>query len=138
MASEEERRQERDFVTRLELIQSQHDLKQDVTNKIDDVDRKVDTLNDIVLPLVESSRQTAKNTDRMANSFDSFADEQRRTNGKFYDRLHDHELSLNSLGEKTKSQTEEKKVNAKITIAVISFLTAIIGGIFGLAPYLFG
>ena len=80
---------EKEYVTRLELIKTQQDLKNDVTVKIDEVDKKVDTLNDIVLPLVESSKQTAVNTNRMASSLDKFTEEQRKTNGKFYDRLHD-------------------------------------------------
>jgi|SRR5699024_8912476 len=128
---------EKEYVTRLELIRTQQDLKNDVTVKIDEVDKKVGTLNDIVLPLVESSKQTAKNTDRMATSLDRFTEEQRTTNGKFYDRLHDHELSLNELGQETKHQTETKKANATIIVAIVTALGGLILGIFNLAPLLF-
>lgn len=128
---------EKEYVTRLELIKTQQDLKNDVTVKIDEVDKKVDTLNDIVLPLVESSKQTAVNTNRMASSLDKFTEEQRKTNGKFYDRLHDHELSLNDLGQKTKHQIETKKANATIIVAIITALGGLIVGIFNLAPLLF-
>ena len=128
---------EKEYVTRLELIKTQQDLKNDVSVKIDEVDKKVDTLNDIVLPLVESSKQTAVNTNRMASSLDKFTEEQRKTNGKFYDRLHDHELSLNDLGQRTKHQTETKKANATIIVAIITALGGLIVGIFNLAPLLF-
>ena len=97
----------------------------------------MDTLNDIVLPLVETSKQTAENTAKMALSLDDFAKEQRKTNGKFYDRLHDHELSINELGQKTKAQVEEKKANATVTVAVIGAIVGITTAIFNLAPLLF-
>ena len=59
MATDEEK-----YVTHLDLMRSQKELKEDVHSKIDKVDGKVDYLNKIVLPLVESSKQTAKNTEK--------------------------------------------------------------------------
>lgn len=126
------------YVTRLELYRTQQDLRKDVTYKIDEVDSKVDTLNAIVLPLVESSRQTAENTNKMANSLDKFTDEQRKTNGKFHEKFHEHDLSLTELGRQTKVQTETKKANATIVVAIITTLGALIVGIFNLAPIIFG
>src|SRR5699024_1185159 len=128
---------EKEYVTRLELIKTQQDLKNDVTVKIDEVDKKVDTLNDIVLPLVESSKQTAVNTNRMASSLDKFTEEQRKTNGKFYDRLHEHDRAIDNLGLKNTYRTEDKKQMAKIVVAGIGLVAAIVSGIFGLAPLLF-
>lgn len=128
---------EKEYVTKLELIETQQKIERKVTNKIDEVDKKVDTLNDIVLPLVETSKQTASNTNRMATTLDEFTKEQRKTNGKVYDRLHDHDLSLNALGQETKAQTDIKKANATITVAVISGVTGLIIAIFNLAPLLF-
>src|SRR5699024_615729 len=104
------------YVTRYELIKSKNDLKRDVTERIDNVHKKVDTLNDIVLPLVESSKQTAKNTDRMANVLDEFTSDQRKRNGEFYDRLHEHDRAIDNLGLKTKYRTEDKKQKAKIIV----------------------
>src|SRR5699024_7622700 len=86
---------------------------------------------------VETSKQTAENTAKMALSLDDFAKEQRKTNGKFYDRLHDHELSINELGQKTKAQVEEKKANATVTVAVISGSVGVTISIFNLAALLF-
>ncbi len=129
--------EDKEYVTRYELIKTQNDLKNDVTERIDNVHRKVDTLNDIVLPLVESSKQTAKNTDRMATVLDEFTNDQRKRNGDFYDRLHEHDRAIDSLGLKTKYRTEDKKQMAKIIVAGIGLVTAIVGGIFGLAPLLF-
>src|SRR5699024_6918643 len=126
-----------EYVTRLELIKTQQDLKNDVTVKIEEVDRKVDTLNEIVLPLEESSKQTAVNTNRMASSLDKFTEEQRKTNGKYYDRWPDHEQSLNDLGKKRKHQIETKRANATIIVAIITALGGLIVGIFNLAPLLF-
>src|SRR5699024_6920695 len=116
---------------------TQRSIEEKLYTKINTVDEKVETLNDIVLPLVESSKQTADNTKQIATSLTEFTQEQRKTNGKFYDRLHDHELSINELGQKTKSQTEEKKANATVTVAFIGVITVIITGIFNLAPLIF-
>src|SRR5699024_2929407 len=98
---------------------------------------KVDTLNDIVLPLVESSKQTAVNTNRMASSLDKFTEDHRKTKGKLYDRLHDHELSLNELGQKTKHEIETTKANATIMVAIIKSMGGLIVRIFNLASLLF-
>lgn len=132
MADEKER-----YVTKLELIESQQDLKRDVSHRIDKVDRKVDMLNDIVLPMVESSKQTAKNTDRMATVLDEFTSDQRKRNGEFYDRLHDHDRAIDNLGMETKYRTEDKKQMVKIVVAGITFAGIVVSGIFGLAPLLF-
>lgn len=127
----------RDYVTRLELAQSQYELKAEITEKVDAVDEKVDTLNNIVISLGESSRQTAANTERMVQSLDKFTDEQRKTNGKVYDRLHEHDLSLSELGHESATQIEIKKINGKITAAVIAAVAGIIVAIFNLAPLIF-
>lgn len=128
---------EKEYVTKLELIETQLVLKNDVTSKIETVDKKVDTLNEIVLPLVESSKQTAKNTDRMATSMDSFVEDQRKRNGEFYDRFHEHDKAIDNLGLKTKYRTEDKKEMVKIIVAGISLAGIIVSGIFGLAPLIF-
>src|SRR5699024_11997133 len=124
-------------VTKIEIYKKQREIESKQYGKINGVENKVDTLNDIVLHLVETSKQTAQNTAKMASSLDEFAKEQRKTNGKFYDRLHDHELSINELGQKTKAQVEEKKANATVTVAVIGAIVGMTTAIFHLAPLLF-
>jgi len=125
------------FVTRLELIESQHRLKEDVTKRIDVVDEKVDNLRDVVLPLVESSKQTAENTRKIAESMDRFTEAQRGTNDRVNEKINGHSISLERLNVVTGAQSEHKKANATVLVAVIGGVVAIISGLFALAPYLF-
>ena len=133
MATDEEK-----YVTHLDLMRSQKELKEDVHSKIDKVDGKVDYLNKIVLPLVESSKQTAKNTEKMAISMDKFTEEQRKTNSNIYQRINEQDVSLAELGKVTSSHADKRKSNVTIIVAVIGAMATIITGIFGLAPYIFG
>lgn len=126
------------YVTHLDLMRSQKELKEDVNSKIDEVDGKVDYLNNIVLPLVESSKQTAKNTEKMAISMDKFTEEQRKTNSNIYQRINEQDVSLAELGKVTSSHADKRKSNVTIVVAVIGAMATIITGIFGLAPYIFG
>lgn len=126
------------YVTHLDLMRSQKELKEDVNSKIDEVDGKVDYLNNIVLPLVESSKQTAKNTEKMAISMDKFTEEQRKTNSNIYKRINEQDVSLAELGKVTSSHADKRKSNVTIIVAVIGAMATIITGIFGLAPYIFG
>ena len=50
------------YVTRLELERTQSNLKTELKKEINAVDDKVDGLKELVLPLVETSKQTAENT----------------------------------------------------------------------------
>ena len=126
------------YVTHLDLMRSQKELKEDVNSKIDEVDGKVDYLNNIVLPLVESSKQTAKNTEKMAISMDKFTEEQRKTNSNIYKRINEQDVSLAELRKVTSSHADKRKSNVTIIVAVIGAMATIITGIFGLAPYIFG
>ena len=126
------------YVTHLDLMRSQKELKEYVNSKIDEVDGKVDYLNNIVLPLVESSKQTAKNTEKMAISMDKFTEEQRKTNSNIYKRINEQDVSLAELGKVTSSHADKRKSNVTIIVAVIGAMATIITGIFGLAPYIFG
>ena len=126
------------YVTHLDLMISQKELKEDVNSKIDEVDGKVDYLNNIVLPLVESSKQTAKNTEKMAISMDKFTEEQRKTNSNIYQRINEQDVGLAELGQVTSSHADKRKSNVTIIVAVIGAMATIITGIFGLAPYIFG
>lgn len=119
------------------MYKSQQALKDDLTEQINNVDDKVDNLRDMVLPLVESSKQTAENTRKIAESMDSFTTEQRNTNGKLYSKLNDHDIELTQLGVKTRSQADIRKANATIIVAIIGAVSVVIGGIFALAPHLF-
>lgn len=125
------------YATKVELLETQQKLRADLHKRINEVDDKIDQINTVVLPLAEFSRLTAENTDRMAKSLDRFTEEQRKTNGKMYDRLNEHDAKLIDLGVKTKTQSEIKKANATIVVAVVTALGGLIVGIFNLAPYFF-
>lgn len=125
------------YVTKLELIETQQDLKSDVTKRIQEVDDKVDNLRDIVLPLVESSKQTAENTKRIAEGLDKFTEAQRNTNGSLYKRLNNHDVALEGVQTRLGADADTKKANATVIVSVLSVVGIIIGGLFALAPQIF-
>lgn len=129
--------QQAGHVTRLELIESQQRLKDDVTKRIEGVDDKVDNLRDMVLPLLETSKQTADNTRKMAESMDRFTEGQRATNGRIYEKMNGQDVVIEGLKHTSGARSEVKKANATIIVAVIGGVAAIITGLFALAPYLF-
>lgn len=132
-----EERKGTSYVTKLEMLEAQRDTEDKVFEKIGVVEGKVDTLNEIVLPLIESSKQTAKNTEKMAITMDEFTRDQRKRNSEFYNRLHDHDKSIYELGLDTRTNVELKKERTKIIVAVIGVVSVLVGGIFGLAPFIF-
>lgn len=125
------------LVTRLELVESQHELKKEMNGKIESVDGKVDNLRDMVLPLIESNKHIERNTERTADIMEKFTDEQRKTNDTINKKLNSHEVSLTKLGVTSKSRSETWKANAQIIVAVIGILGLIITGIFNIAPLFF-
>lgn len=132
------------FITHRELVRTQDELRKELSTKIegtsrrlDDVDDKVDHLRDLVLPLLETSKQTAENTRKMAESMDKFTESQRATNGRIYERLNVHDVSLEGLKHTAGASAEKKKSNATIIVAVIGAVTTLITGLFALAPYVF-
>lgn len=132
------------FITHRELTRTQDALRKELSDKIDgnnrrldDVDDKVDNLRDMVLPLLETSKQTAENTRKMAESMDRFTEGQRATNGRIYEKLNGHDVSLEGLKLTAGANAEKKRSNATIIVAVISTVGALILGIFQLAPLFF-
>lgn len=125
------------FITHRELVRTQDALRSEMSSKIDGVDDKVDNLRDMVLPLLETSKQTAENTRKMADSMDKFTEGQRATNGRIYEKLNGHDVSLEGLRLTAGASAEKKKSNATIIVAVISTVGALILGIFQLAPLFF-
>ena len=125
------------FITHRELTRTQKELRDELASKIegtsrriDTVDDKVDNLRDLVLPLLESSKQTAENTRKMSEGFEKFAD---RTN----DRLSGHDVSLEGLKHTATGATEQKKIRGTIVVAIIGGVTTLIATLFALAPHLF-
>lgn len=125
------------FITHRELVRTQDALRSEMSSKIDGVDDKVDNLRDMVLPLLETSKQTAENTRKMAESMDRFTEGQRATNGRIYEKLNGHDVSLEGLKLTAGANAEKKRSNATIIVAVISTVGALILGIFQLAPLFF-
>lgn len=129
---------EKKYLTELDLVKAQQELERKFERKVDSVDRKVDTLNNIILPLVESSKQTAENTDRIANNLDDFMKDQRNINNDFHSKLHGQELKISRLDLDRDAKVEENKNKATIMVAVITALGGLILGLINLAPTLFG
>lgn len=129
---------EKKYITELDLVKAQQELERKFERKVDSVDRKVDTLNNIILPLVESSKQTAENTDRIANNLDDFMKDQRNINNDFHSKLHGQELKISRLDLDRDAKVEENKNKATIMVAVITALGGLILGLINLAPTLFG
>lgn len=132
------------YVTKLEMERAHNLLTQNLEKKIVDVDDKVDSLRDIVLPMAESSKQTAENTKEIANTMKAFTEEQRQTNGKFYNRLHQHDLAFSGIsgqfdavGIQLAAKTEEKKNNTALWVAILTVIGGIVVGIFQAAPSFF-
>lgn len=125
------------FVTRLELVESQSRLKEDVTKRIEVVDEKVDNLRDVVLPLAEFSKQTAANTGKMADTLERFTDAQRGKNESIYAKMNGHDVEFARLNAINGAKSDDKKSNSMILVAVIGGVVAIVTGLFTLAPYLF-
>lgn len=128
---------EEKYATKVDLLQTKIDIENNLNNRIDNVDEKVDTLNQLVLPLIESSKQTAKNTEKMTTVLEEFTKDQRKRNGEFYDKLHEQEKALENLDTNYKYSVDEKGIRAKIVVAVITTVGAILTAVFGLAPLLF-
>ena len=125
------------IVTQLELVKSQQRLKDEMTGEIKQVDDKVDDLRSIVLPLVETSKQTADNTKNISDAINDFTKEQRKTNSNMWNKLNDHDVSLAEIGITSKTKSDTWKANAQIIVAVIGIIGLIITGIFNIAPLFF-
>lgn len=132
------------FITHETLARSQDELRREMSakidktnDKVDDVEDKVDNLRDMVLPLLETSKQTADNTHKIAEAMDKFTETQRATNGRLYDRLNTHDVTIEGLKHTAGANVEKKKSNATIIVAVIGAVTTLITGLFALAPYIF-
>lgn len=63
-----------DFVTEAQMLKHVDSVRDDLKDKIDIVDDKVDELKSLVLPLVESSKATAENTKAMRDSLSDLTD----------------------------------------------------------------
>lgn len=133
------------FITHRELVRTQDELRKELAAKvegtnrrIEDVDDKVDNLRDLVLPLLETSKQTAENTRKMADSMDKFTEGQRATNGRIYEKLNVHDIEFTRINVSSGAQTEKKKVNGTIIVAVIGAVTTLIASLFALAPLVYG
>ena len=124
-----------EYITRLELVESQYALKSEVTAAINAIDDKVDNLRDMVLPLLESSKQTAENTRKIAETMDRFTESQRATNGKIHGRINDHDVAIEGLRHVAGDSAEKKKASASVIVAIISGVTAVIAGLFAVLPH---
>lgn len=115
-----------------------------VESKITNVDDKVDDLRVMVLPMLESLKQTADNTKEMSGELRQYTAEQRRTNGKFFEKLSNHDVlfadvkgQFAEVGVKLSTQSEAKKSNAALWSALFVTIGGIITAMFQFAGTLF-
>lgn len=138
------------YVTREELLEKEIQLHKDMmefheknSTKISIVNDKVDDLKDLVLPLVESSRATASNTEKIASSLDVFINKQSDTNGDIYKKLGKHNEILaerkgivESYSNQGKNRLEEKKMKNTTKGLIITGIVGIITALITIAPAL--
>lgn len=132
------------FVTHKALNEAHKEIKQEIMSHVEKVDvkvvaidNKVSQLNDLVLPMVLSMKQTADNTKEMSTSLKEFTRSQSETNNLIKDKLHDHDLSIQSFEGVVSLVNDRKKYNAGVIVALISLVGIVITGLFNLAPILF-
>ncbi|GAA0346827.1 hypothetical protein [Oceanobacillus oncorhynchi] len=150
-----EDKKENPYITRLEFFHEQNKLENKITDKIkegdkdismrlrevdsevSEIDKKVDDLRDILLPLAEFSKQTAENTKNTSDAINSFTNEQRKTNSKLWQKANEHDVALAKHGKNSRASWENWKTTVALISAILSVVGIIIGGIFALAPMLF-
>lgn len=108
-----------------------------VDNKVNHLDDKVDDLKTLVLPLLEATKQTAINTEKMSLSMDKFIESQRVTNGNFHEKINGQAIVMEGLKHIAGGVVEKKKFNAAIIVAIITTVGGIVMGIIQLAPFIF-
>lgn len=128
----------KNYVTREELLEKEMQIQREMmvfydknSQKIDTVDGKVDDLKDLVLPLVESSKATANNTEKIATSLDIFINKQTETNGDLYSKISNHRAILAErkgiveAKERSKDEREESKEMKNSTKGLV--ITGVVG-----------
>lgn len=140
------------FITKHELLEKEMTLNKNAQRlheksleKIEAVESKVGDLQVLVLPLVEFSKATASNTERLVSSFDKFAEKQEEfvkkqenTNSNLFKKINVHEVELAKRQEKMNSyeankdndlEKEKMKNSTKATIitGIVTFLVALVG-----------
>lgn len=130
------------------LLDTQKDLKDELSrrmykgettmeklgDRVEGLDDKVDDLKIMVLPLLAATEATAKNTERMAVSFDEFAKSQSIKNDTIFNRVSAQDVTIEGLKHITNGITDKKKYNVAIVVAAIGVVATLVTGIFNLAP----
>lgn len=136
------------YVTKQHLLEKEIALNKEIrevyeksAEKIGAVDNKVDDLRDLVLPLLESSKATADNTEKMSTSLDKFIDKQSDINSDVIKRINKHEVEfakrkgkIESLSESSSERLEEKKMKNSTKGIIIGGIITIIVTLIGIAP----
>ncbi|HAB8730465.1 TPA_asm: hypothetical protein GYS69_14340 [Listeria monocytogenes] len=136
----ENEKQKIDYVSRAELFKHGNDIKKEMSSKVDKVESKVDKISEevvelkvLVIPMVTSAKETAKNTQKMADTLERYT----RSTTK---QLHEHDLEIahvkNSIDNTLKniaddeSEIKEKRFsNVQIITSVLALVGIILGGI---------
>ncbi|MCM3110056.1 hypothetical protein [Lederbergia lenta] len=148
----ETQNEERGYITRHELLQTEMTLRKEIADsqlkseeKIERLTDKVDSLKDVVLPLASSSKETASNTKKMVESFERFAEKQYDTNNDIYKRINRHDITLEkrkAISEaKSKlpsNKEDEDKTKNSTWALIIGAIVTITVAIIQVAPLIFG
>lgn len=107
------------YVTREEVLERELKLNKEMMQfyeknsaKIEIVNDKVDDLKGLVLPLVESSKATASNTEKIASSLDTFINKQSETNSDMYKKI----SKQNEILAERKGYIESKSGEGKVVL----------------------
>ena len=107
------------YVTREEVLERELKLNKEMMQfyeknsaKIEIVNDKVDDLKELVLPLVESSKATASNTEKIASSLDTFINKQSETNSDMYKKI----SKQNEILAERKGYIESKSGEGKVKL----------------------
>lgn len=138
------------YVTREEILEREIKLNKEMMQfyeknsaKIEIVNDKVDDLKELVLPLVESSKATASNTEKIASSLDTFINKQSETNSDMYKKiskqneiLAERKGYIESKSNEGKERLEEKKMKNSTKGLIITGVIGIITTLITVAPAL--
>lgn len=138
------------YVTREEILEREIKLNKEMMQfyeknsaKIEIVNDKVDDLKELVLPLVESSKATASNTEKIASSLDTFINKQSETNSDMYKKiskqneiLAERKGYIESKSSVGKERLEEKKMKNSTKGLIITGVIGIITTLITVSPAL--
>jgi chromosome segregation ATPase len=126
------------FVTEAQLLRREREIRKDFNDELKETNRKVDGLEELILPWAKSLANIEKNTERMADSYEQTNKKQ----DKILENYHDLNLRMVAVEGETTVKVQKMSNKTKIIVAGLGLLGAGGGGVlvFGekLAQLIFG